>query len=476
MRGWAARRVPPSTTEHVRAAGAGLEGALQIVQRLRAAGHGAYLVGGAVRDLLMGRPPRDVDIVTDARPEQVRSLFARTVAVGAAFGVVQVSTDSGVYDVATFRREGPYLDGRRPSFVEYASLEEDVSRRDFTVNAILYDPLGETVIDLVGGRQDLAARCIRTVGDPEARFAEDHLRMLRAIRLAAELGFAVDAETFRAIQRRAGEIARVSGERIRDELLRLLVSAGRVSGLDRLRESGLLTVILPEVAALQRVEQPPEFHPEGDVFTHTRLALAHLHDPSPVLALAVLLHDVGKPPTFCRAERIRFDGHDEVGARMAETICRRLRLKGEDTIRVVDLVREHLRVRTLPSMRPAKAKRFLARPDIADHLELHRVDCLASHGDLSLWRWAQQALARLSEEERRPPRLLSGHDLIALGYPTGPRFRQILEAVRDAQLEGTVRTREEALALVEQRFPREGDRDPAEGGKEIGPVGGRREP
>ncbi|MDR7465136.1 MAG: CCA tRNA nucleotidyltransferase [Armatimonadota bacterium] len=442
---------------------------------MRAAGWGAYLVGGAVRDLLMGRSPRDIDIVTEARPEQVRALFARTLAVGAAFGVVEVVTEGGTYHVATFRREGPYLDGRRPSFVEYASLEEDVSRRDFTINALLYDPLDGAVIDLVGGRQDLEARRIRAVGDPEARFAEDHLRMLRAVRLAAELDFAIEEETFRAIQRRSGEIARVSGERIRDELLRLLTSGGRAVGLDRLRESGLLAVILPEVAALEGVEQPPEFHPEGDVLTHTRLALAHLRDPSPVLALGVLLHDVGKPLTFRRAERIRFDGHDEVGARMAEAVCRRLRLKGEEVTRVVDLVREHLRVRTLPSMRPAKAKRFLARPDIADHLELHRADCLASHGDLSLWRWAQQALARLSEEERHPPRLVSGDDLIARGYPPGPRFRQILEAVRDAQLEGMVRTREEALALVERRFPRGERPDPAGDGKEIEPAGGRGE-
>jgi len=408
----------------------------------------------------MGRPPHDVDIVTDARPEQIALLFPRTVPVGVRFGVVLVPTESGVYDVATFRREGPYLDGRRPSFVEYATLEEDVRRRDFTVNALMFDPLDGSVVDLVGGRDDLAARRIRTVGDPETRFAEDHLRMLRAIRLAAELDFTIDEETFQAIRAHAPAITRVSAERIRDELLRLLVSPGRVPGLERLQESGLLREILPEVAAMEGVEQPPEFHPEGDVLTHTRLALSHLQDPSPILALAVLLHDVGKPPTFRRAERIRFDGHDEAGAAMAEESCRRLRLSNDETALVVDLVREHLRIRDLPRMRPAKVKRFLARPNIADHLELHRVDCLASHGDLSTWEWARQAREHLTEEEQRPPRLVTGDDLIARGYRPGPRFKEILEAVVDAQLEGRVQTREEALVLVEREFP-QGD------GKEI---------
>ena len=408
----------------------------------------------------MGRPPHDVDIVTDARPEQIALLFPRTVPVGVRFGVVLVPTESGVYDVATFRREGPYLDGRRPSFVEYATLEEDVRRRDFTVNALLFDPLDGSVVDLVGGRDDLAARRIRTVGDPETRFAEDHLRMLRAIRLAAELDFTIDEETFQAIRAHAPAITRVSAERIRDELLRLLVSPGRVPGLERLQESSLLREILPEVAAMEGVEQPPEFHPEGDVLTHTRLALSHLQDPSPILALAVLLHDVGKPPTFRRAERIRFDGHDEAGAAMAEESCRRLRLSNDETALVVDLVREHLRIRDLPRMRPAKVKRFLARPNIADHLELHRVDCLASHGDLSTWEWARQAREHLTEEEQRPPRLVTGDDLIARGYRPGPRFKEILEAVVDAQLEGRVQTREEALVLVEREFP-QGD------GKEI---------
>lgn len=403
----------------------------------------------------MGRPPHDLDIVTDARPEQVARLFSHTVSVGVPFGVVIVSTSTGTFDVATFRREGPYLDGRHPAFVTFASLEEDVRRRDFTINALLHDPLEGSVLDLVGGQEDLAARRIRALGDPNARFAEDRLRMLRAVRLATELGFAIEEETFQAIRRHAAEIHGVSAERIRDELLRLLIAGGRADGVDLLRESGLLREILPEVTAMDGVEQSPEYHPEGDVLTHTRLALAHLREPSAVLALGVLLHDVGKPATFERADRIRFHGHAEVGGGMAEEICRRLRLPNDEVERVATLVREHLRIRDLPLMRPARAKRFLARPDFPDHLELCRVDCLASHGDLSTWEWARNARIHLSDEERRPPRLLTGQDLIARGYRPGPRFREILEAVVDAQLEGMVRTREEALTFVEREFPKE---------------------
>jgi poly(A) polymerase len=408
-----------------------------------------------VRDRLLGRPAHDQDVVTAARPEIVSALFPRTIPVGAAFGVVRVATQEGPVEVATFRREGPYLDGRRPAFVEFASLEEDVRRRDFTVNALLYDPVEDRILDLVGGQADLAARQIRTVGDPDARFAEDRLRILRAVRLAAELDFAIEAETAAALARHAAAIRDVSAERIRDELLRLLTAPGRATALETLRRSGLLAEILPEVAAMEGVAQPPEFHPEGDVLTHTRLALSHLRDPSPVLALAVLLHDVGKPPTFERADRIRFNRHAEVGAEMAETICRRLRLSADEAERVVALVRDHLRIMDVRQMRAPRLKRFLARPDFPDHLELHRVDCLASHGDLSTWAWAREQAARLTEEERRPPRLVTGEDLIALGYPPGPRFREMLDVLDDAHLEGAIRTREEALALLAREFPKE---------------------
>ena len=413
------------------------------------------MVGGAVRDRLLGRPAHDQDVVTDARPDIVAALFPKTIPVGAAFGVLLVPTVQGMVEVATFRREGPYLDGRHPAFVEFGTLEEDVRRRDFAVNALLYDPLRDEVLDLVGGRADLAARLIRTVGDPDARFAEDRLRILRAVRLAAELEFTIEEQTYGAIVRHAPAIREVSAERIRAELLRLLTAPGRAQGLETLRASGVLPQVLPEVAAMEGIPQPPEFHPEGDVFTHTRLALAHLRDPSPVLALAVLLHDVGKPPTFERADRIRFNRHAEVGAEMTEAICRRLRLSADDTERVTALVRDHLRFIDVRQMRPARLKRFLARPDFADHLELHRVDCLASHGDLSTWSWAREEAARLTEEERRPPRLVTGEDLIALGYRPGPRFREMLDAVVDAQLEGTIRTRDEALTLLRREFPKE---------------------
>jgi poly(A) polymerase len=428
-------------------------GATAVVRRLRSAGFEVYWVGGCVRDIEMGRIPHDYDIVTDARPEQVTALFADALPVGARFGVVIVPMDGHQYEVATFRTEGPYLDGRRPSLVTFVDAASDVRRRDFTINGLLYDPLEGHTHDFVGGRADIAARIVRTIGNPEARFAEDHLRMLRALRLAAELGFEIEPETFRAIRANATAITSVSPERIRDELTRLLVSPRRGDGLRTLEASGLLAAILPEVAAMIGVEQPPEFHPEGDVFVHTVLALERLREPHPVLALGTLLHDVGKPPTQTQTDRIRFHGHDEVGGALAEEICRRLRLPAAETARVTSLVREHLRVKELPKMRPAKAKRFLLRADAADHLELHRADCLASHGRLDVYEWAVAARAAMLEEHPRPVPLLTGDDLIALGYHPGPQFKDILDAAWDAQLEGALRTTDDARAFVRARYP-----------------------
>lgn len=431
------------------------EGAVEVVRQLRAGGFTAFWVGGCVRDLEMGREPHDYDIVTDARPERVASLFDRAVLVGAEFGVVAASSHGHQYEVATFRTEGPYLDGRRPSYVKFATAEDDVRRRDFTINGLLHDPLSGQTVDYVNGRQDITRRIIRTIGTPKERFAEDYLRMLRAVRLAAELDFTIEAETFRAITALAPAVERVSVERIRDELFRLLIAPGRSKGVRFLDESGLLQAILPDVSAMKGVEQPPQFHPEGDVFTHTVLALGYLRNPSPELALATLLHDVGKPPTMTRSDRIRFNGHDEVGAQMAEEICRRLRCSNEQVDRVVSLVRNHLRIKDLPKMRPAKAARFLLQPDAADHLELHRVDCLASHGDLSVWEWAVKAQQELAVTKPLQPRLLSGDDLIRLGLPPGPKFKEILEYVEDAQLEGQVQSHDEAVALVRRVFPAE---------------------
>jgi len=431
------------------------EGALAIVRRLRDRGYSAYWVGGCVRDLEMGRDPHDYDIATDARPSEIAALFDHPTLIGARFGVVVVTLGGHRYEVSTFRTEGPYLDGRRPSRVEFADARTDVLRRDFTINGLLYDPLANKTIDYVGGRADIARRLVRTIGDPAARFAEDRLRMLRAIRLAAELEFGVEAATLQAISSHAAAIAAVSAERIRDELFRLLTSPGRGQAVRLLHETGLLRAILPEVAATSGVPQPPEFHPEGDVFTHTVLALEHLRRPTPVLAMAALLHDIGKPRTLTRSDRIRFNEHDAVGARMAEAICRRLRCSGHDTDRIVALVREHLRLKDLPKMREARAKRFLLHPDAGDHLELHRADCLASHGDLSVYHWAVEALRNLAAQPPAHPRLITGDDLVALGYHPGPQFAAMLELVEDAQLEGRIATRDEAIALIRQAFPLE---------------------
>lgn len=428
------------------------EGAVEVVRLLRGRGFSAYWVGGCVRDLEMGREPRDYDVVTDAPPDQVAQIFPDALLVGAQFGVVVVPWGQWRYEVSTFRAEGPYLDGRRPSHVEFVDERSDVARRDFTINGLLFDPLSGTTIDYVGGRADIARRIVRTIGDPEQRFAEDRLRMLRAVRLAAELEFEIDPATFAAIQAQAAAITQISAERIREELVRLLTSPGRGRGLRLLRESGLLRVILPEVEAMVGVPQPPEFHPEGDVFTHTVLALEHLHDPHPVLAMATLLHDVGKPPTMTTTDRIRFNGHDDLGAEMAAVTCRRLRFSGDETARIVALVHNHLRVKDLPKMRPAKAKRFLLEDDAPDHLELHRADCLASHGNLDVYRWAVAARDALIKDTPRPRPLLTGDDLIAMGLPPGPRFKEMLDAVLDAQLEGTIHTADEARAFVRREY------------------------
>lgn len=424
--------------------------ATEVVRRLRGAGFAAYFVGGCVRDHLLGRPPHDVDIVTSASPEEVLRLFPESVPVGAKFGVVRVRIDSREFEVATFREEGPYADGRHPSFVRFADVQADVQRRDFTINGLLYDPIEGRVLDLVGGLEDLQARLIRTIGDPRQRFSEDKLRMLRAVRLAVELDFQIAPEVAEAIRAMADQITVVSAERIREELVRILTGPAPGKGLRLLHEVGLLGAILPEVEAMVGVPQPDVFHPEGDVFTHTALALDHLRSPSAVLAMGVLLHDVGKPPTYTVEDRVRFPRHDEVGAEIALKVCRRLRFSNEETERIVALVREHMRFKDLPRMRPAKARRFLARPDFPDHLELHRVDCLASHGDLSTYEWAKEAHARLSEEEPMPRRLITGDDLIELGLKPGPAFREILSAVEDEQLEGRISTREEALAFLKR--------------------------
>jgi poly(A) polymerase len=434
----------------------------KICRVLAEAGHEAYLVGGCVRDIVLGREPSDYDVSTDATPERVVALFPGSLTVGAKFGVVVVVEQGIQVEVATFRSDISYSDGRHPDRVVYShSAADDVRRRDFTINGLLMDPRTGEVIDLVGGRADLDARLVRAIGDPELRFQEDKLRMLRAIRFAARFGFAIELTTFAAIRSLAPEISQVSAERIRDELTRLLTEGSARRGFELLDASGLLPAVLPEVARMKGVEQPPEFHPEGDVWIHTRIMLEGLPAGVPeTLAWGVLLHDVGKPPTFTPASgpgtRIRFDSHTEVGAAMAEAICRRLRFSNASTEQIVSLVRNHLRFIDVPRMRPATLKRFVRLPRFEEHLELHRLDCLSSHGKLDAYEFVRRFLAETPPEEVRPPRLVSGDDLKALGLSPGPLFGKILAAVEEAQLEGRVKTREEALDLL-RTMAREGD-------------------
>lgn len=424
--------------------------ALDIVHRLRSNGHQAFLVGGCVRDLLLDTLPKDFDIATEATPERVLDLFENSRLVGAHFGVVRVFQDSVHVEVATFRRDHSYQDGRHPDRVEFETdPRQDVLRRDFTVNALLLDAATGEVIDHVGGRDDLSAGIIRTVGDPESRFTEDHLRMLRAVRFAARLGFSIDPATMAAVQRLHRDINRISNERIRDEIIRILTEGGARRGFELLDESGLLIDILPEVVAMKGVEQPPEFHPEGDVWIHTLLMLEGLHNPTSTLALGVLLHDVGKPPTFRVAERIRFDGHVEKGAEMAVEILERLHCSNDEIRQVRALVEHHLRFKDVQRMKESKLKRFLRLESFDEHLELHRLDCLSSHRNLDNYEYVKRKLGEVPPEKLRPERLITGHDLIHAGHTPGPEFKRVLTAVEDAQLEGKVQTRDEALALAQ---------------------------
>ncbi|MGH9453560.1 MAG: CCA tRNA nucleotidyltransferase, partial [Terriglobia bacterium] len=391
--------------------------AMALLGRLRDAGFKAYFVGGCVRDQLMGRPAEDYDITTNATPDQVQELFPDALPVGAKFGVVLVPRDCGDVEVATFRSDGRYDDGRHPVEVRFArTAEEDVRRRDFTINGLLFDPIEGRVLDYVEGEADLRARRIRTIGDPVRRFSEDYLRMLRAVRFAARFNFTIHPPAAAAIRELASRLREVSAERIRDEILKILTEGSPRRGFELLDETDLLAEVLPEVKALQGVQQPPQFHPEGDVWVHTLMMLEGLNQPSETLALGVLLHDAGKPPTFSIRDRIRFDGHPEVGAKMAEVICERLRLSSKQTQRVVELVRHHLRFKDFPQMRRSTQLRFVRMDGFDEHLELHRLDCLSSHRDLTNYDMARRMLQEIPAEEIRPRALMSGDDLIAVGY------------------------------------------------------------
>jgi poly(A) polymerase len=441
----------------------------RIVGRLRAAGHEAYFAGGCVRDLLLGVAPKDFDVATSAHPEMVLDLFAKTFAVGAHFGVVLVCDDADgaeiVTEVATFRSDGVYLDGRHPAEVRFStSAEEDVLRRDFTINGMMLDPVLEratcsltsSVLDFVGGKSDLRDGIIRAIGEPRRRFEEDKLRMLRAVRFAARFGYAIEAETERAIRELAAGIGQVSRERVRDELTRMLTEGHARPAFELLDRTGLLGAVLPELVRMKGVAQPPEYHPEGDVWVHTLLLLEKLPiGVSPMLAWGALLHDVGKPATFSHhpPDRIRFNGHVEVGVRIAHGILRRLRFSNEDCAQILSLVENHMRFGDVEKMKESTLKRFFRLPRFEEHLELHRIDCLSSHADLSLWEFAKRKREELPEEAVRPELLVTGQDLIEAGYVPGPRFKEMLAAAEDAQLEGRIATREQGLELILQAFP-----------------------
>jgi len=442
---------------------------ISVVQKLRERGFQAYLVGGCVRDLIMGREPKDYDVATNATPNEVMRIFPETYAVGAQFGVVLVpvgeggrreqgdrSSKTSAVEVATFRSDIGYSDGRHPDEVRFTQdPREDVTRRDFTINGMMLDPASGEVLDFVGGRKDIEAGIIRTIGDAQQRFAEDKLRMLRAVRFAARFGYEIEAGTFAVMKKMAGEIGVVSRERARDELTRMLTEGHGRRAFELLDESGLLQHVLPEISAMKGVEQPAEYHPEGDVFVHTLLLLDYLPQPCPpTLGWGALLHDVGKPPTFRVApDRIRFDNHVEVGVKMAEEICRRLRFSNDETERILALVNNHMRFGHVSRMKESTLKKFLRMPAFEEHLALHRADCLASHRQLAVYEFLEKKLTEIPPEKMRPAPLVTGDDLIAEGHAPGPKFREILNAVEDAQLEGRLSSRDAALEFVRQKFP-----------------------
>jgi len=453
--------------------------AISIVRTLRERDHKAYLVGGCVRDLLLGRQPADYDVATDATPDEVMRIFPDTYAVGAQFGVVlvslperdvainvacrdvtcYVSPKADVVEVATFRSDIGYSDGRHPDQVRFSKdPREDVERRDFTINGLLLDPVTNEVLDFVGGRNDLDAGIIRSIGDPDQRLAEDKLRMLRAVRFAARFGYTIEPGTFQAIQKTASQIDQVSQERVRDELTRMLTEGHARRAFLLLDESGLLREVLPEIEAMKGVEQPPQFHPEGDVFVHTLLLLERLPHPCPItLAWGALLHDVGKPATFRVApDRIRFDGHVDVGVKIAEEICHLLHFSNDDTDQILALVDNHMRFAHVQQMKESTFKRFVRMPRFGEHLQLHRMDCEASHGNLTSYNFTREKMASMPPAAMRPVPLITGDDLIAIGYRPGPQFKKILAAVEDGQLEGRLQTKNEAIAFVGTEFPSEG--------------------
>lgn len=430
--------------------------AIEIVKTLHARGHEAYFAGGCVRDRLLGIEPKDFDIATSAGPDEVQEIFPKTVPVGVQFGVVMVVEGETPFEVATFRSEGNYKDGRHPGTIKFSTLEEDAKRRDFTVNGLYFDLKTQKVIDLVQGQRDLKAKIIRTIGDPDHRFAEDHLRMMRAIRFACQLGFEIETKTFDSVIKHSDLINKISPERIRDEFSKTLTSAEPTRGIRLLDEAKLLIHFLPEIEKMKGVEQPSEYHPEGDVFVHTLMLLDGLKNASVELAMGCLLHDVAKPDTFVRAvDRIRFHGHDCLGAEMAQGICKRMAFSNAQTDLICALVAEHLRFKDAFQMRLSTLKRFLSLDRFDLHLELHRLDCLASHKNLQAHEFCSKKWEEFKLLPPPPLKLVTGKDLIALGLKPGPQFSEIIRAVEDAILEGNIKTRQEALEFVKTQLSKE---------------------
>ncbi len=459
----------PTPIEHVESTA--YRAALEVVRTLNAAGHQAFFAGGCVRDLLLNIEPQDFDVATSATPEAVQSLFPRTEAVGAHFGVILVLTQEDdqrhAIEVATFRNDGAYTDGRRPDAVRFSTdPREDVLRRDITINGMLFDPLrfeetddlDGSVLDFVSGRDDLQSGVVRAIGDPARRFTEDKLRMLRAVRFASRLGFEIESTTALAITALAPDVHQVSAERVRDELSRLLTEGHARRAFELLDELGLLAEILPEAVTLHGVEQPAEWHPEGDVWIHTMLLLEKLEPACAVtLAWGALLHDIGKPATYQldrsgATERIRFSGHVEVGVRIAEVILKRLRFSNEDTEQIIALIKNHMRFGDVPQMKEATIKRFLRLPRFDEHLQLHWLDCSSCHGKLGIWQAMKERYESEPAEAHRPQLLVTGHDLIKAGYKPGSQFKAMLEVAEDAQLEGGIHSTTQGLKLIQQRF------------------------
>lgn len=430
-----------------------IENAIKIVKRLREHGHQAMFAGGCVRDMVMGNKPNDFDIATSAKPDEIEKLFEKTIAVGKAFGVIVVIVDDVQYEVATFRSDGIYLDGRHPESVTFSSIEEDAKRRDFTINGMFYDPVEEKVIDFVNGKRDIVNSIIRFIGDPEQRICDDKLRMLRAVRFSSRFNFVIEENSYNMIKKHANEITQVSIERIGEELLKILHSRNFENSFKLLIDTGLLEQFLPEVKAMFGVEQPIDYHPEGCVGTHTLKALNNLSEnASDELLMGVLLHDVGKPRCFKIAERIRFDGHDNVGAGMTEDILKRMKFSNDFVEHVKALVANHMKFMFVKKMRTSRLKRMIRLPKFEEHLALHRADCMSSHEDLENYNFVIQKMKEIPPEQIRPERIVTGHDLIAMGFVPGPLFKQILLEVEDKQLENEITTKDQALEFIKATF------------------------